>query len=234
MEFTRITAGTFMMGDDPSKYPAKIWHPNDVPQHKVAITRDFFIGTYEVTQAQWEKVMGTNPSYDKGRDKPITGMTFEEVRDFIGRLNKMDGAMAYRLPTEAEWEYAARAGTETPWFFGETPEELEKYAWASYYVKGQRPVGRKLPNPWGLFDVHGNVSELVSDYYSQDYYSHSPERDPTGPEPENGGSLVVRGGSWNDLLDRTRSSHRDFLEAGKRGENIGLRLAFTSIPDKAD
>jgi formylglycine-generating enzyme required for sulfatase activity len=231
MEFVKINAGTFMMGNDPSQYEAT--EEDEEPQHKVTITSDYYIATHEVTQAQWEKVMGENPSTDVGPNKPVENMTSDEVRAFIERLNKLEDTTAYRLPTEAEWEYAVRAGSETPWHFGSDPDSLEGYDWIDSNSNSTHPVGTKQPNPWGLYDVHGNVKELVSDFYSIDYYKKSPERDPKGPKSNDFTSQVVRGGAWYNPPERTRSSYRYFLDYGERNEYIGFRLACSSVPEGA-
>jgi formylglycine-generating enzyme required for sulfatase activity len=231
MEFANIKAGTFLMGNDPSQYEAP--ESDEEPRHRVTISNDFFIGATEVTQAQWEKVMGDNPSEKVGPDYPVENITPEEAQDFIDRLNGLGDGYAYRLPTEAEWEYAVRAGTETPWHFGDTPDSLEDYDWVGSNSNSTHPVGKKLPNPWGLYDVHGNVKELVSDFYSIDYYKNSPERDPLGPGPDHERDQVVRGGAWYNSPERTRSSYRYFLDDGERNEDIGFRLACSSVPEAA-
>ncbi|MDR2199428.1 MAG: formylglycine-generating enzyme family protein [Deltaproteobacteria bacterium] len=228
MSFVKIKAGTFMMGNDPKQYDAT--EPDEEPRHKVTITRDYYIGVHEVTQAQWERIMGDNPSNNPGPNLPVENMTTDQVLEFIRRLNELENTETYRLPTEAEWEYAARAGTDTPWHFGSDPEKIDDYDWTASNSNGTKKVGTLRPNPWGLHDVHGNVKELVSDYYSLDYYEDSPQKDPAGPEEDELNSRVARGGAWYNSPERTRSSYRYFLDNGETDENIGFRLAFNDPP----
>jgi formylglycine-generating enzyme required for sulfatase activity len=230
MEFLRIKAGSFMMGNDPSRSEAT--ESDEEPRHEVTLTQDFFIGAREVTQAQWEKLMGDNPSENQGADFPVENVAFEEVIEFLDVLNKNENTRRYRLPTEAEWEYAARAGTDTVWHFGDDPDLLTEYDWVSDNADETHETGTLKPNPWGLYDVHGNVKEIVSDYYNGGYYRKSPKTDPRGPSllTSRGGSRVVRGGAWYNSPSRTRSSYRYFLKRGERDHNIGFRAAFSAEP----
>ena len=132
----------------------------------------FYLGKYEVTQSQWQVVMGNNPSRFQGDNLPVEQMSWEDVQTFIRKLNAREGEDTYRLPTEAEWEYAARAGSTTAYSFGHSDSRLGEYAW--YYMNSGRktpPVGQLKPNAWGLYDIHGNVSEWAQDRYSKDYYT---------------------------------------------------------------
>ena len=135
------------------------------PQHEVTISKGFFLGKFPVTQGQWEEVMGSNPSFVKGTYRPVSWVSWYDVQEFITKLNDTAGKKLYRLPTEAEWEYACRAGTTTRWSFGDDVSKLKEYAW---YVEsipyGLHDVAKKLTNPWGLYDMHGNVSEWVQDW----------------------------------------------------------------------
>lgn len=237
MEFIKISAGFFMMGaNDPAAYNS------EKPQHKVTISTDFLIGKYEVTQAEWEAVMGSNP-YTLDRSNPyynLPGMkeritkpnhpatvSWNDAQNFIKKLNEKEGHQRYRLPTEAEWEYAARAGTTTAYSFGNNSNELGRYAWygEDFTSGGTHPVGKKIPNPWGLFDIHGNVWEWVQDTYSTTYYGASPPTDPKGPA--SGTDHVVRGGSWHNTATSWRSSFRKPYDADYRGISIGFRLVQT-------
>jgi len=153
-----------------------------VPKHEVTLTRGFYLGKYEVTQAQYEVIMGSNPSRStKAPDCPVDNVGESDALEFCAKLAEKTGHEV-RLPTEAEWEYASRAGRDTKWFFGNDPSQLGDYAWFkdNADVKSH-PVGRKKPNPWGLYDIYGNVCERISDKYSRSYYSISPKVDPTGP-----------------------------------------------------
>ncbi len=178
-EFVKIPAGEFMMGDK-----------DDGPIHRVKISQGFEIGKYEVTQALWEAVMGNNPSRFKGSDLPVETVSWEDAQQFISQLNSQDKRYQYRLPTEAEWEYACRAGTT-----GDYAGNLYEMAWYENNSGNQtHPVGQKKPNAWGLYDMHGNVWEWCADWYDSDYYRNSPTTDPQGPST--GSSRVHRGGVW--------------------------------------
>jgi formylglycine-generating enzyme required for sulfatase activity len=181
MDFVKIAPGEFMMGcskDD------KECNPDENPRHRVQITKSFEIGKYEVTQAQWVAIMQTNPSSNKSDTHPVETVSKLEAQDFITKLNAMNDGYRYRLPTEAEWEYAARAGSDSPY-----SGSLGQVAWyAANSDDETHPVGQKNPNAWGLYDTQGNVREWVSDLYTANYYSNSPVVDPTGPE------LGARGG----------------------------------------
>src|SRR5262245_39117367 len=175
MEFVEIAPGEFTMGCSTGDNECKA---DEKPVHRVQITKKFEMGKYEVTQAQWESVMGSNPSTIKGADRPVETVTKNEAHDFLSRLNARNDGYRYRLPTEAEWEYAARAGmTEA------SAGSLNEIAWyAENSGDETHSVGTKKPNAWGLYDMQGNVREWVEDLYSRDYYSNSPSADPTGPQ----------------------------------------------------
>jgi formylglycine-generating enzyme required for sulfatase activity len=163
MEFVLIQAWTFQMGSNNGE-------PNEKPVHMVRISRPFYLGKYEVTQAQWEAVMGNNPSQFKGDpNSPVENVSWDDVQEFIKRLKRLntrESGVKYRLPREAEWEYAAQAGTTTAYSFGNDPSQLGEYAWYGENANGEtHPVGQKKPNPWGLYDMHGNVWEWVQDWY---------------------------------------------------------------------
>jgi formylglycine-generating enzyme required for sulfatase activity len=176
MEFVNIAPGEFMMGCSVGDIDC---NDDERPIHRVQITKPFEIGKYEVTQAQWQAVMGSNPSTIKGDDHPVETISKNEVHDFLNKLNERNDGYHYRLPTEAEWEYAARAGTTEPY-----AGRLDEIAWyAGNSGEETHPVGKKKPNAWGLYDMQGNVRELVEDWYARDYYSRSAVADPTGPAP---------------------------------------------------
>ena len=237
MEMIRIEPGSFQMGSPDSE---KNRRANEGPVHEVEISQGFYLGTYEVTQGQWQAVMGTTPWSGDGTvvddpSHPAVHVSWPEVQDFIIRLNKAEGAIWYRLPTEAEWEYACRAGTQTRWSFGDN-ELHAPYAvrYPSYDYTASRSghdhadaVGaRWLANPWGLHDMHGNVWEWVHDWYDEDYYADSPRVDPPGPAT--GSNRVIRGGSFLDAILQLRSAFRHY--SGRGSPNIGFRLARLEEP----
>jgi formylglycine-generating enzyme required for sulfatase activity len=180
LELVYIKPGTFVMGGENAKDGK--WECVEVPKHEVTLTKGFYLGKYEVTQAQYQLVMGSNPSKaSKDPNCPVDTVGESEATDFCAKVSERTG-QEVRLPTEAEWEYACRAGSKTAWFFGDDPSTLGDYAWFKDNDGGQsHPVGQKKPNPWGLYDICGNVSERVADRYAKDYYAKSPKEDPTGP-----------------------------------------------------
>jgi len=182
MEMVYIKPGTFVMGGESTTDGR--FQCVEVPKHEVTLTKGFYLGKYEVTQAQYEAIMGSNPSRStKGPDCPVDTVAEGDARTFCDKLAEKTGQDA-RLPTEAEWEYASRAGKDTKWFFGNDPSKLGDYAWYKANSGGKsHPVGQKKPNPWGLYDIYGNVCERISDKYARNYYSISPKEDPTGPSP---------------------------------------------------
>jgi formylglycine-generating enzyme required for sulfatase activity len=176
IEFVSVAAGEFMMGCSDGDADC---NPDENPRHRVRITRAFDLGKYEVTQAQWLSLMPTNPSAIKGDTRPVENISKFDALDFIAALNAKNDGYRYRLPTEAEWEYAARAGSSGP-----HAGSLEQVAWfAANSDDESHPVGQKAPNAWGLHDMQGNVREWVSDLYSETFYGASPAADPTGPAP---------------------------------------------------
>ena len=217
MELVGIRAGTFMMGSDEG-------FSNEQPVHSVTISRDFYIGRYEVTQEQWEAVMGKNPSDFQGCDIcPVDNVSWEDAVAFCDTVSAGTG-YPIRLPSEAEWEYACRAGTATEYSFGDDASALGDYAWYSDN-SGSRTheVGSKLPNCWSLYDMHGNVGEWCNDWYDSAYYGVSPSTDPAGPSA--GVHRVIRGGPWLSDEDVLRSAARYEYWPGARGDDVGFRVA---------
>ena len=187
MEFVSIPAGEFMMGCSQNDHACS---PDENPRHRVQISKPFEIGKYEVTQTQWVALMQTNPSGGKGETRPVETVSKIEAQDFIAKLNAANDGYHYRLPTEAEWEYAARAGKDDPY-----TGPLDQVAWyADNSDDETHPVGQKKPNAWGLYDVQGNVREWVSDLYGANYYNNSPAIDPTGPANNGRGGRGRPGG----------------------------------------
>ncbi|MDR0882064.1 MAG: SUMF1/EgtB/PvdO family nonheme iron enzyme [Candidatus Adiutrix sp.] len=223
VEFQLIPAGTFIMGahEDGQAAVAVDW---EKPAHQVTLSRPFYLGRYEVTQAQWVAVMGSNPSAFEGPAHPVDSVSWNDAQEFIRRLNRLEGTDKYRLPTEAEWEYAARAGTTTRYSFGDHLEDLGDYAWYDENAQGtSHPAGQKRPNPWGLYDMAGNVWEWVEDVYAP----YGPEA-VTDPVRAGGGDKRVdRGGGWISFPRSCRSSHRYGGAPEPRLNFLGFRLAFT-------
>jgi len=198
MDFVCIPAGKFMLGADDSRSDEK-------PVTKVTITRPFYFGKYEVTQEQWQAVMGSNPSYYQGTNLPVEQVSWNAAKDFLTNLSARAPDYRFRLPTEAEWEYACRAGTTTQYSFGDSDAALSEHGW--FTGNGERkthPVGEKKPNPWGLYDMHGNVWEWCQDWYAP--YPGGEVTDPTGPAT--GANIVMRGGSWSHPARDLWSSYR--------------------------
>ena len=180
MELVYIKPGSFEMGGESEKEGR--FECVELPKHEVTLTKGFYLGKYEVTQAQYQAIMGSNPSRStKGLDCPVDNVGVDDALSFCGKLAELTGLDA-RLPTEPEWEYASRAGRDTKWFFGDDPAQIGEYAWFKDNGGAKsHPVGQKKPNPWGLYDIYGNVNERISDTYARNYYSISPKEDPTGP-----------------------------------------------------
>lgn len=215
LELVRIAGGTFMMGSEDGE-------SQEAPVHIVTITRDFYLGRYEVTQAQWQSVMGSNPSHFSGcATCPVEMVSWYDAVAFTDALSNMTG-YDLRLPTEAEWEYACRAGTTTEYSFGNSPDNLTEYAWYSENSGLQtHEVGTKLPNPWELYDMHGNVSEWCSNWHYA--YSAFPSTDPGGPS--SGTFRVLRGSPSNAVSHLLRSARRFGTFPSTRHFFFGFRCA---------
>jgi formylglycine-generating enzyme required for sulfatase activity len=196
---------------------------DEKPVHEVCVD-DFWMGKYEVTQAQWQQIMGNNPSRFAGSlDYPVENISYDDVQTFISMLNRKEGSDAYNLPTEAEWEYAARGGSIMTYCFGSDPGRLKQYAWYSDNSgNSTHPVGQLTPNAYGLHDMHGNVWEWCQDRYDQMYYFNSPSHNPRGPL--SGLNRVVRGGSWGYDARYCRSSYRFHHPPYFRSSDLGFRL----------
>ena len=241
IEMVWIEPGTFMMGAD-RYWDRKKMFEDALPRHEVAISRGFHLGKYELTQAQWESLMGTRPwageigpYLKEGPNYPAVYMYREEAQAFVDALNAAEGSEVYRLPTEAEWEYACRAGTTTLWsfggLFGNYETLIAEHAWCMENTVDvgeeemyAHEVGLKLPNPWGLYDMHGNVEEWVYDCYDADYYSISPRMDPTGPPWSEACTPIVRGGHWWYDTYQQSPAWRGFQHGPRRTAMRGMRL----------
>ena len=228
----RIPAGTFQMGS-----PSTEQNRGSEQLHSVTLTRPYWIGKHEVTQRQWEAVMGSNPAYFPGcPDCPVERVSWDNIRGpsgFIASLNQLLGTTKFRLPTDAEWERAARAGTQTRFWFGDAlggddlcgvnAEAMPYLWWCGNSEMHTQTVGSKAGSAWGLFDVHGNVWEWVEDWFGA--YAGTAETDPKGPA--SGDGKVVRGGSFGDNLRYQRSAQRYYFTTDYGGNHVGLRLART-------
>ena len=234
MKLVYIKPGTFLMGSPASESGR---FDNEGPQHRVTLTKGFHMGAHQVTQQQYGKVMGTNPShFRKGGNHPVEKVSWSDAQEFCRKLSARDGR-TYRLPSEAEWEYACRAGTTTPFAFGNTiSTEQANYDGNYPYARGQKgewrrcttPVGSFQPNAWGLCDMHGNLYEWCSNWYDRYYYQKSAGNDPEGPS--SGSHRVVRGGSWYCNPRGCRSAYRDDYPPGLRVNYIGFRLLCVFPP----
>lgn len=242
MKLALIEAGKFRMGSPPTE---KKRHADEGPQHEVEITRAFYLGVYQVTQAEYEKLMGKNPSYYSptgGGKKHVDGMntarfpvetvSWADVMEFCRRLSQKEGE-SFDLPTEAEWEYACRAGTTGPFAFGDDISSKQanfESSWG-YLVDGPllglartTQVGSYAPNAFGLYDMHGNVWQFCKDWYQEDYYRESPRRDPPGPAQ---GTLhVIRGGSHGNSGGDARSAFRHKTSGQSGDQALGFRVVM--------
>lgn len=211
-----VSGGTFMMGANPGDSDA---FGNEKPRHQVSLS-SFYICKYEVTQALWRAVMGSNPSYFKGDSLPVESVSWNDCQQFIRKLNYLTG-QNYRLPTEAEWEFAARGGNSSCGYKYSGSDYIYNVAWNSDSGDKTHVVGTKSPNELGLYDMSGNVYEWCSDWYGS--YSSSSQPNPTGAL--SGSSRVVRGGSWRYVDTFCRVSYRNNFAPSISFNNLGLRLA---------
>jgi formylglycine-generating enzyme required for sulfatase activity len=230
MKLVYIRAGEFMMGSSSNV------RREESPRHKVRITQGFYIGATEVTQEQWKAIMSTTIAQQRdkldsifslvgqGESHPVYFISWKEATEFCERLGRAEGRH-YRLPTEAEWEYACRAGSGASYSFGDEESLLAEYDWYSENSGRQtQRVGQKRPNAWGLYDMHGNVSEWCRDWYEKNYYSTSPVTDPQGPV--GGERRVVRGGDWVMTAIAARCASRGSLSPETRDNATGLRVVL--------
>jgi len=217
LDLVLVPAGFFSMGDDKGYHVEK-------PVHKVTITKPFYLGKYEVTQEQWESIMGNNPSLIKGPKKPVENISWDNCQQFLVELNEKTGEREgkFVLPTEAQWEYACRAGSTGKFCFGDDEIQLAEYARYDKNSGGKTyPVGDRKPNAWGLYDMHGNVWEWCEDWYGK--YGAEAVTDPSGPAT--GSRRVLRGGGWGLDARFCRSASRATDEPRGRGIYLGMRVA---------
>ncbi|MFC1532040.1 formylglycine-generating enzyme family protein [Thermodesulfobacteriota bacterium] len=227
MTFRYIPAGTFTMGS-PDDEPGRA---DDETQKQATISQGFYMQTTEVTQGQWYRVMDENPSFfnECGYDCPVENISWDDVNEFIMKLNRFEKTKKYRLPTEAEWEYACRAGSTTALANGGLTSSQCEYdpihdpiGWyKSNSINKTHPVAEKISNSWGLFDMHGNVWEWV-----QDKYSKSMPRSLKDPVAQFGWGRVFRGGSWSFAAQCSRSANRKWVLQGYKSKNIGFRVVM--------
>lgn len=229
----RVEGGTFMMGATAEQ--GSDVDGDEKPAHKVTLTNDYYIGQTEVTQALWQAVMGNNPSsinegnYGTNLQRPVEYVTWNDCQTFISKLNELTGK-TFRLPTEAEWEYAARGGNKSQGYEYAGSNTIDDVAWyltsqqSGTTGSGTQTVATKAPNELGLYDMSGNVYEWCQDWYSSSYYSSTPSVNPTGPN--SGSDRVVRGGSWYYGARYCRVSRRYHKMEREANNILGLRLAL--------
>lgn len=234
LDLIRIPPGTFRMGLTEQEITDNLKQDETMTPHEVHLTKPFFLGKYEVTQAQFQAVMGVNPAaFPTHPDNPVEEINYHYTLMFIEKMNEL-GVGTFRLPTEAEWEYACRAGTTTRFSFGDAPDCVRKkwsalgdqYMWwggnLETAMRGPMPVGKKQPNPWGLFDMHGNCYEWCSDYFRP--YPSPPQTDPQGSEKP--GARVFRSGPWNGEAEWCQSGRRNWTSPNNAYHWLGLRLVL--------
>jgi formylglycine-generating enzyme required for sulfatase activity len=240
MKLVLIPPGEFEMGSSKDVIEEELrlygddgWYrdrlPGEGPQHRVRITRPCWLGATVVTQEEYQRVLGSNPSKFQGDPKrPVEMVSWDDALEFCRRLSELPGEKAakrrYGLPTEAQWEHACRVGTTTRWYAGDNEAGLGDVAW--FYTNAGRqthPVGGKKPNAWGLDDMHGNVWEWCQDWYDKEYYAKSTMDDPAGPP--GGSDRVCRGGSWDSPAWSCRSAIRAYNDPGLRHYGLGFRVS---------
>ena len=218
-----VEGGSFMMGSHSTEADRQ----NDEHQHQVSVS-SFYMSRYQVTQAQWRAVMNTDPSYFKGDSLPVEQVSWEDIQVFLQKLNKKT-KQKFRLPTEAEWEYAARGGQQSKGFIYAGSDKLEEVGYYDRNSTNQmHPVGRKKPNELGIYDMSGNVFEWCQDWYDNSYYKNSPDNNPTGPT--SGTYRVLRGGSWSIFAQGCRVAARYNIAPNYRNSSIGFRLVCELKP----
>ena len=223
MKLVRIPAGKFMMGSPATE---KGRFKDEGPQRQVTISKAFYMGVTEVTQTQYECVTGKNPSKFKGPQNPVDQVSWDDAMAFCTALSKKT-RRAVRLPTEAQWEYACRAGTKTRFSFGDDDKDFDAYGWCKTNSGGKtHPVGLKKPNAFGLYDMHGNVWEWCRDWHDAKFYANAKNVDPENTTAAK--YRVVRGGSWKHLPQRCRAADRPGIPTNCRRTDVGFRVVVVS------
>ncbi len=224
MKFKEIPAGSFVMGTKNNPLATRAPDSSETPAHTVSV-KSFYMAETEVTQGQWYEIMGDNPSKFKTRDAnmPVKMVSWDDAKEFIRSLNAKEKTTKYALPTEAQWEYAARAGTTTEWYCGDNESCVDFIA--VYNTQSPKPVKSKQPNKWGLYDMSGNVWEWVEDCYSNNY-KYAPTNAET-PSTKNCKYRSIRGGCFHDFADFVGSADRGFNTPDDRVNDRGLRLLRT-------
>jgi formylglycine-generating enzyme required for sulfatase activity len=218
MELVLIRAGTFDMGSEKG-------YDHEKPVHKVSFRKPLYIGKYEVTQEQWQAIMGANPSYFKAPNRPVERVSWNACRDFVAKLSKKTGRK-FALPSEAEWEYACRAGSTTEYCFGDDKTGLGDYAWYGDNWAGRtHRVGQRKPNKWGLHDMHGNVLEWCEDVWHASYEG-APTDGSAWMEGGDQGLRVLRGGSWDSNPAYCRAANRGSVDPTDENVYYGCRVVL--------
>jgi formylglycine-generating enzyme required for sulfatase activity len=245
IKFVKIPDGCFQMGQSPVEKRLltresgvgdyTLYFADEAPQHEVCLD-EFWMGIHEVTQGQWQKIMGFNPSaFPDGPEHPVEMVSWDDTQIFIEKLNKLNEDFLFRLPSEAEWEYAARAGTTTMFNTGDTITGQQANFNGTFpfglnlrdeYRKNTTPVGSFPPNAFGIYDMHGNVWEWCDDWYQENYYRDSPHANPRGPKT--GTMKVLRGGSWYRYTGHIRSATRYKNKVIGQYGDTGFRLVQTT------
>jgi formylglycine-generating enzyme required for sulfatase activity len=221
MRLVWVPAGAFTMGSSADEAGHE---ENEGPQHEVTISRPFLIGACEVTQEQYEAVMGSNPSKYPGHGMPVENVSWDDAMEFCARVSRKTGRRV-TLPTEAQWEYACRAGTRTRYSFGDDQDQIKRYArQGEAQEAGPAPVGSHEPNPWGLYDMYGNVWEWCADWYAP--YNAGAVTDPAGPA--SGQGRVVRGGRWHGKAADCRSAKRSWHASDYPRGIVGFRVVLAT------
>ncbi|MBF0383245.1 MAG: formylglycine-generating enzyme family protein [Magnetococcales bacterium] len=227
MKFVLIPSGRSVIGSPDGGGDSR---RDETPQHMVSFDKPFYLGKYEVTQQQYKLVMNRNISKFKlfGETRPVENVSWYDAQKFIKKLNELEGENKYRLPTESEWEYACRAGTKTDYSFGDDEADIAQYAWYGDN-KGNangrtHDIGSKKPNPWGLYDMHGNVLEWVQDVYKRTAYRGEEHRGKNHLYEGSGSFRILRGGSWIHDAEDLRCANRNFNLPGNIYHNTGFRI----------
>jgi len=236
MTLVLIPAGEFMMGSPEKPTPEetarlyggeRAWYEDEGPEHRVRLTTPFWIGKYEVTQSQWKSVMRTDPSRCLGAGNPVEQVSWEDCQVFLNKLNQRRARGAFGLPTEAQWEYACRAGAAAQFHFGNAAGALSDYGWWTGNAEGRaHPVGCRKPNPWSLYDMTGNLWEWCNDWYGS--YAEHRQVDPRGAS--DGSLRVKRGGCWHLASGSCRSADRDSGPPSRRTDQLGFRVVMAVAP----